>query len=539
MPTMISKVKSAMSTLVGGMMPHGHHHHHHHHHHHDHHGGGGGGDGLPPRFPYGRPDFLELSPELLQYSTEHASRPVLTLKRGGGLPWNTGYADDESQCGMLAGSQHCRICSRHSNLQSAAPAPSGSAVVINAGKSMLNEDQASCEKLFVRKPSGKQHNSTLLEDNGDGTGIPLYFWGVYDGHAGSGAAIMASKLLHRLIRDRLGEIFHLLNNHGGAPPPICLAKNGSPYQAEIKKGAAQESDEPDPVSDSGVRYHMEKVVSLENLVMGVIETAFKQMDDLIEKEKASYAISGGCCALAAIHLMGKLYVANAGDSRAIIIRNTEVVPMTNEFTPESERQRLQYLGFLRPELLGNEFTHIEFPRRIQHSELGKKMLYRDHTMSGWAYKTIVEDDLKFPLIYGEGKKARVMATIGVTRGLGDHDLKVYSSNIYIKPFLSCVPEVQVYDFDDTKHGPDDVLVMGTDGLWDVTTDKEVADAVSAYLACCDPSDPMRYTLAAQDLLMRSRGVLKERGWRLPNDRLGSGDDITVFVVPLAGHEAET
>lgn len=38
-------------------------------------------------------------------------------------------------------------------------------------------------------------------------------------------------------------------------------------------------------------------------------------DDLIEREKTSYAISGGCCALAAIHLMGKLYVANAGDSR--------------------------------------------------------------------------------------------------------------------------------------------------------------------------------------------------------------------------------
>ncbi len=34
--------------------------------------------------------------------------------------------------------------------------------------------------------------------------------------------------------------------------------------------------------------------------------------------------------------------------------------------------------------------------------------------------------------------------------------------------------------------------------------------------------------------MRSRGVLKERGWRLPNERLGSGDDITVFVIPLAG-----
>lgn len=29
--------------------------------------------------------------------------------------------------------------------------------------------------------------------------------------------------------------------------------------------------------------------------------------------------------------------------RAIIIRNGEVIPMSSEFTPETERQRLQYL----------------------------------------------------------------------------------------------------------------------------------------------------------------------------------------------------
>ncbi|CDQ59555.1 unnamed protein product [Oncorhynchus mykiss] len=478
-----------MSTLVGGMMPHGHNQHHgsgnvHHQNCHQ--------DGLPPRFPYGRPEFLDLTPELLQYSTEHASRPVLTLKRDSRLPWRTGYAE-----------------------------------TINAGKSMLNEDQASCELLYVKKLSNKkQRNSTLLDDNGDGTGIPLHYWGVFDGHAGSGCAIMASKLLHRLIRDRLGDVAHLLENPS-VTPPICLAKNGSPYQLE-------DPEDPNAITDPSIRFHTEKTVSLESLIMGIIENAFKQMDELIEKEKTSFTISGGCCALAAIHLMGKLYVANAGDSRAIIIRNNEVIPMSNEFTPESERQRLQYLGFLRPELLGNEFTHLEFPRRIQHKELDKKMLFRDHTMNGWAYKTIIEDDLKFPLIYGEGKKARVMATIGVTRGLGDHDLKVYNSNIYIKPFLSCCPEVIVYDMSEFKHGPNDVLVMGTDGLWDVTTDREVADAVSGFLSCCEPTDPVRYTLAAQDLLMRSRGVLKERGWRLPNERLGSGDDITCYVIPLAG-----
>uniref|UniRef100_A0A673JIX5 Protein phosphatase 1H-like n=1 Tax=Sinocyclocheilus rhinocerous TaxID=307959 RepID=A0A673JIX5_9TELE len=371
----------------------------------------------------------------------------------------------------------------------------------------------------------------------DTTGIPMHFWGVFDGHAGSGAALMASKLLQLIIRDRLCDVAHLLENQNN-PPPICLTKNGSPFQAEAKKGACLDGEEQDGLLDEP-RFHMEKDISVESLVMGIIETAFRQMDDLIEKEKESYSISGGCCALIVIHLLGKLYVANAGDSRAIIVRNNEVIPVSNEFTPESERQRLQYLGFLKPELLGNEFTHIEFPRRIQHSELGKKMLFRDHTMTGWAYKTIVEDDLKFPLIYGEGKKARVMATIGVTRGLGDHDLKVYNSNIHIKPFLSCCPEVKVYKISEHKHGSDDVLIMGSDGLWDVTTDRDVADAVSTFLSSREPNDLLRYTLAAQDLLMGSRGVLKERGWRLPNERLGSGDDITVFVIPLAGAELET
>lgn len=42
----------------------------------------------------------------------------------------------------------------------------------------------------------------------------------------------------------------------------------------------------------------------------------------------------------------------------------------------------------------------------------------------------------------------------------------------------------------------------------------------------------RYTLAAQDLVMRARGVLKDRGWRISDDRLGSGDDISVYVIPL-------
>lgn len=74
------------------MIPHGHHHHHHQQ---QQHGStqNGGTDGLPPRFPYSRPEFLDLTQELLQYSTEHATRPVIALKRDSRLPWRTGYAE--------------------------------------------------------------------------------------------------------------------------------------------------------------------------------------------------------------------------------------------------------------------------------------------------------------------------------------------------------------------------------------------------------------------------------------------------------------
>ena len=38
-------------------------------------------------------------------------------------------------------------------------------------------------------------------------------------------------------------------------------------------------------------------------------------DDQIAHERTIYRIAGGCTAVAAIFFLGKLYVANAGDSR--------------------------------------------------------------------------------------------------------------------------------------------------------------------------------------------------------------------------------
>ncbi|XP_039882175.1 protein phosphatase 1H [Simochromis diagramma] len=507
---MLTRVKSAVANFMGGMMA----------------GGSNGdhpsGSDLPLKFPYTRPDFLGLSPDEIECSADHIARPILILKETKRLPWSTGYAE-----------------------------------VINAGKSTLNEDQACCEVLVVKgRPAGSlapnrtpttRRRSSLpngeslgLRENPDNSeDLTLHYWALFDGHAGSGAAVMASRLLHHHIALHLQEVMEILCTPN-LVPPTCLGEEPinhhlTPSSQRVLTRAASlrgAAGAPGSPSTPPTRFFTEKKVSQESLVIGAIENAFKDMDSQIEKEKAVYNISGGCTSLVVVYLLGNLYVGNAGDSRAIIIRSGEVIPMSAEFTPESERQRLQFLAYMQPHLLGNEFTHLEFPRRVQRKEVGKRMLYRDFTMSGWAYKTIEEDDLKFPLIYGEGKKARVLATIGVTRGLGDHSLKVHDSNIYIKPFLSCCPEVRVYPLAQCEHGADDVLVLGTDGLWDVLSNQEVAESVGCFLANCDPDDQHRYTMAAQDLIMRARGVLKDRGWRIANDRLGSGDDISVYIIPL-------
>ena len=74
------------------------------------------------------------------------------------------------------------------------------------------------------------------------------------------------------------------------------------------------------------------------------------------------------------------------------------------------------------------------------------------------------DDLRFPLVYGEGKRSRLLATIGVTRGFGDHDLKAQSNSgnhVYIKPFLTPQPEVRVLDIENEDVTESDVLIMAT------------------------------------------------------------------------------
>ncbi|GJQ66985.1 hypothetical protein Trydic_g21918 [Trypoxylus dichotomus] len=351
---------------------------------------------------------------------------------------------------------------------------SGYAECINGGKSRYNEDQAVCHQGVLQSGSIK---------------IPYLYFALFDGHAGVGAAICAANQLHHVIHQRLVDA-----------------------QDDIWSEFAKDT----------------KSETRHNLIVGALEISFNVMDDIIKEELVRKQSNGGCTALVAISLLGFLYVANAGDSRAIVCSGTKVHNMSNDFTPETEKIRIRQLAQLKPQLLGNDYTYYEYIRPLNSNDLGKRILFKDSFMKGWTYKTVVLEDLKPSLITGQGKRSRVMATIGVTRGFGDHDLVSVHQRIPIKPFLTCHPEVQVYDLKDAKRH--DVLVMGTDGLWDVIDGAIVAHTVNEAVQIFDEKEV--YISAATCLVGAARGSSKDQQWMLKNGKAASVDDISVFVVPL-------
>ncbi|KAF4525190.1 hypothetical protein B566_EDAN008295 [Ephemera danica] len=418
---------------------------------------------LSPKFPYTRPHFLQIhSEEEIQVSADHHIRPIIVPRD---INWN--------------------------------------------------EDQACIHRGLLTRP---ERNSQVKRQT---LSMPYTYFGLFDGHAGVGAAVAAANQLHHILHEKLMDVLDIL-----LPP---LSDNMVPVESSAKGGVSL--------------FFPEKEVSPDSVITGALEAAFWDMDQLIGEDKHKYRVKGGCTALVALFIAGKVFVANAGDSRAVMCRGGQPVPLSNDFTPESERQRVRHLAALQPELLGGEYTHLDYFRRPSHKDLGKRVLYRDWYMTGWGYKTVTAQDLKLPVVYGEGKRSRVLSTIGVTRGFGDHDLKALYSNIPIKPFLMCQPEVRIVRCCGSSEFSDsDVIVLGTDGLWDVTSNDKVAEIVHRSLKLFPATDiqkvKYRYTLVAQDLVMQSRGKLQERNWRTNDGKSATIDDISVFVIPLHNYKRD-
>lgn len=125
------------------------------------------------------------------------------------------------------------------------------------------------------------HVSPVALSPQESEGISCHYWSLFDGHAGSGAAVVASRLLQHHITQQLQEIVEILKN-SAILPPTCLGEEpeSTPVHGRTLTRAASLRGgvgAPGSPSTPPTRFFTEKKIPHECLVIGALESAFKEM----------------------------------------------------------------------------------------------------------------------------------------------------------------------------------------------------------------------------------------------------------------------
>jgi protein phosphatase PTC2/3 len=199
------------------------------------------------------------------------------------------------------------------------------------------------------------------------------FFGVYDGHKGNEAALYTSSELHGLIRNQSSF------TEGG-------------YEHAIKNGYLD------------------------------IDRDLRKQFELKSEEESP---SSGCTAVTALITDNKLYVGNAGDSRAVLSSKCKAIPLSSDHKPRDK----------------TEYARI--------SAAG-----------------------------GRVRNGRVNGDLALSRAIGDFK---YKTNPDLKPeeqIVTAFPDVTEHNMD----LDDEFLIIASDGIWECYSSQAVVSFVAEHIA---------------------------------------------------------
>ena len=198
-----------------------------------------------------------------------------------------------------------------------------------------------------------------------------------------------------------------------------------------------------------------------------IETEFLKIsfnEHLKMKDKYMYL---GSCAITAIIINKKIFIANLGDSKA----------------------RLFFLD--------NNNIKNNLPSKLNVKKVSKVFNIRKKNEQKRMKKKYKDDDDIYRC-YGP-KSCYVKGILQPTRTFGDYTLKYlyFSINDFrdkslIKqfeknfqgPYISSKPDIQVYDIEDNYK----YLILGSDGLWDVIKSRDIAKLINNFTDISDKNN---------------------------------------------------
>eukprot|EP00698_Gefionella_okellyi_P001469 TRINITY_DN1140_c0_g1_i3.p1 TRINITY_DN1140_c0_g1~~TRINITY_DN1140_c0_g1_i3.p1 ORF type:complete len:369 (+),score=74.84 TRINITY_DN1140_c0_g1_i3:1417-2523(+) len=264
--------------------------------------------------------------------------------------------------------------------------------------------------------------STRVVDLNTSTQQKLYLFGIFDGHAGAGAA--------DFCKDSLLDF-------------VChFAWRATAERAEARKLFDQLDEKTQSQYREVIRNHLAQPYN----VADVLKAAFEAADHTFlytrlqqqTQEAIMDAISGACVIVVCVDGQ-RLYIANAGDCRAVLC--------------SMDAAQNRTITQLSVDMHGETPSEVDRIRQEHPNE--PDAIYR----------------------------GRVKGMLQPTRGVGDGLYKVSQLNQLLQtplpnwnpPYTTARPEVTTHDLT----ASDKFMVIATDGLWDEFTNEEVDDDVIA------------------------------------------------------------
>jgi protein phosphatase 1G len=261
-----------------------------------------------------------------------------------------------------------------------------------------------------------------------------HLFGVFDGHGGAEVARFCSKYMSKEIvnleafqkgqfEDSLRETFHRMDE-------LLLTPDGFGELDTLRAG----HNNRDNKSDSDNAYELLKAIvrqqraaeATEGKSNGAGAAAVSQEAD--ERRTMCATIQAGCTACVALIKGEKVYIANAGDSRAVLCRGGKAVALSNDHKPTHTVERTRIIA------AGGQLTDV-------------------------------------------GGITRVNGNLNLSRAIGDLRYKMNVQLEKKEQIITAEPDIQTTDLTDE----DTFLIIACDGIWDVMSNQQVVDYVSAGL----------------------------------------------------------
>ncbi|KAL4855612.1 putative protein phosphatase 2C 8 [Chlorella vulgaris] len=353
----------------------------------------------------------------------------------------------------------------------------------------------------------------------DITSETLHFFGVFDGHGGADAALHCAKSLHERLRDVLTAC--TVSRTGTAAP-------GSREQGGASQAAAAAAAAPQDSSSSGISGHLgvgseADVASFQLPHVGSGNSEFLDATGSLDLQKGLGSSSSSDSAHSCID------ADFDGESAAVDVDSRSVHNLY--CTAETIEAALAKAFHLTDDEFGNMggYEHLALVGTTAVVALiGNRMLYVANCgdsravlcRSGGAlpltddHKAAREDETARveaaggQILFWNG--VRVMGLLAVSRAIGDHSLR---------PYVIAEPEVTII----ARHPSDEVLVMASDGLWDVMNNQEAVTLAKKCLGRARSRGSTRQSAARVAATVLTRAAV---------DR-GSRDNVTVVIVDLS------